>query len=349
MLTLFRRYSKVILADCFEEVVQLFGTIQVKLSVSTVVRDYLIHQCQQSNSLINCTIFQVRQGHFEFCERVEFFDKDGLYRSEFKTKLVKASYADLCKAMKDNPHYKALGGQCAQQAIKSVVESFTSFNGLLKRFWQGEGPKPRMPQYRTKGGLATLSYPAQAVQFNTETGQCRLSVSLELGNAVKELLGVKEIWINGCTGIKPQQVVEVRILPKNSELSVEYVYRYGNDGATCRLGLDPGYALGIDPGVDNWLTCVSTKGKSFIVDGAAIKSINQNYNRRVANWKSGKPGKYWDFELARITEKRNRQIRDAINKSARFVVNHCLSYRIGYVVFGWGQGVKNEIEPSKTI
>ena len=110
----------------------MFGTIQVRLNVSDAVRDYLIYQCQQSNSLTNCTLFQIRQTHFETCERVEFFDQDELYRSEFKTKFVKASYADLCLAMKDNPHYKTLGGQCAQQAIKSVVESFASFNTLRR-------------------------------------------------------------------------------------------------------------------------------------------------------------------------------------------------------------------------
>lgn len=174
----------------------MFGTIQVRLSVPDAVRDYLIHQCQQANNLTNCTLFQIRQVHFETCERVEFFDQDELYPSEFKTKFVKASYAELCKAMKDNPHYKMLGGQCAQQTIKSVVESFTSFNGLLKLFWQGEGTKPRMPHYRTKGGLAPLCYPAQAVQFDIETGQCRLPVSHELGETVKELFGVKEIWVN---------------------------------------------------------------------------------------------------------------------------------------------------------
>lgn len=325
----------------------MFGTIQVKLSVSDAVRDYLIYQCQQSNSLTNCTIFQIRQTHFDTCERVEFFDQDELYRSEFKTKFVKANYADLCKAMANNPHYKALGGQCVQQAIKSVVESFVSFNGLLKRFWQGEGTKPKMPRYRTKGGLSPLCYPAQSVQFDIETGRCRLPVSHELGDAVKELLGVKEVWLNGCTGIKSEQVVEVRILPKNQELYAEYVYKYGNNGATCHLGLDPNHALGIDPGIDNWLTCVSTKGKSFIVDGRKLKSINQNYNRLVAKLKKGKSAKYWDFELARITEKRNRQIRDAINKAARFIVNYCIVHRIGHVVFGWGQGVKDGVNLGK--
>lgn len=321
----------------------MYGTIQVRLNVSDAVIAYLVHQCQHSNSLINSTLFEVRQTHFESCPRVEFFDSEGHYRSEFKTKTVKAPYAHLCSVMKDNQHYKVLGGQCAQQTLKSVSESFTSFNKLLQRFFQGEGDKPRMPSYRTKGGIAPISFPVQALKFNLETGDCRIPISQENAASVKEQFGLTELWINGCFGVRPEQLVELRILPKNNEFYTEYVYQHGNDGATCRLGLDRHHALAIDPGLDNWLTCVSTLGRSFIVDGRKVKSINQNYNRRVATLKTGKPASYWDFELARITEKRNRQVRDAINKAARFVVNHCLQHHIGHVVFGWNDGNKDGI------
>ncbi|MGG6283711.1 hypothetical protein ACQ4M3_19190 [Leptolyngbya sp. AN03gr2] len=47
--------------------------------------------------------------------------------------------------------------------------------------------------------------------------------------------------------------------------------------------------------------------------------------------------------MARITEKRNCQVRDAINKAARLVINHCLQNRIGHVVFGWNEGNKDGI------
>jgi len=106
-------------------------------------------------------------------------------------------------------------------------------------------------------------------------------------------------------------------------------------------------ALGIDPGIDNWLTCVSTLGESFIIDGRKVKSLNQNYNRRVSSLKQGKRKGYWDSELARITEKRNCQIRDAVNKAARMVINYCLNENIGTIVFGWNQGQRQGINISK--
>ena len=55
----------------------------------------------------------------------------------------------------------------------------------------------------------------------------------------------------------------------------------------------------------------------------------------------GKPNGYWTKRLANITEKRNRQMRDAVNKAAKTVVNHCLSNCLGTIVFGWNKGQKD--------
>jgi transposase len=79
--------------------------------------------------------------------------------------------------------------------------------------------------------------------------------------------------------------------------------------------------LGIDPGINNWLTCLSNARTSFIIDGRHVKSLNQNYNKRVAKLKARKPQGFWSEELAAITEKRNRQMRDAVNKAAVLVID----------------------------
>ncbi|WP_373543655.1 IS200/IS605 family accessory protein TnpB-related protein [Chamaesiphon sp.] len=41
------------------------------------------------------------------------------------------------------------------------------------------------------------------------------------------------------------------------------------------------------------------------------------------------------------TEKRNRQVRDAVNKAARLIINHCLDNQIKTIVFGWNKGQKD--------
>ncbi len=64
--------------------------------------------------------------------------------------------------------------------------------------------------------------------------------------------------------------------------------------------------------------------------------------------KEGKAQGYWDEQLAYITEKRNHQTRDAINKIARLVVDYCVKHQIGTVVFGWNQGQRQEAKLGKT-
>lgn len=99
--------------------------------------------------------------------------------------------------------------------------------------------------------------------------------------------------------------------------------------------------MSIDHGVNNWLTCVDTLGNSFIVDGKHLKSVNQWYNKQIATFKNDKPQGFWSNKLAGITEKRNRQMRDAANKAARIVINHCLAHGIGTIVFGWNKRQKD--------
>lgn len=63
--------------------------------------------------------------------------------------------------------------------------------------------------------------------------------------------------------------------------------------------------------------------------------------------KENKPQGFWNQKLAHITEKRNRQVRDAVNKAARLVINHCLDNKIGTVVFGWNKGQKDSADMGK--
>lgn len=302
--------------------------------INDELRDYFVWLCHQSNNLYNSVLYQVRQAHFESCPTYSFFDENDCYQVAYKDKLVKVSYSQLCKDFKGNKHYQALGGQQAQQCLKSVVEAISSYNKLIRCWWRGElNNKPKIPGYRTSGGMYQVAFTAQNSDYDDVAGSCRLSISRE--NKNKLLL--REIIIPSGSKFKSEQLSEVRIVPSNGHLWAEYVYQVKSQKA---LGLDYSQGIGIDPGVSNWLTAVSSKGKSFIICGRKIKSINQRYNKAVAQYKKGKPQKYWDDYLAGLTHKRNCQMRDACSKAARFVINYCLKHGIGNIVFGWGQGVK---------
>jgi IS605 OrfB family transposase len=140
-----------------------------------------------------------------------------------------------------------------------------------------------------------------------------------------------------------QEIKELRILPRNHCFYVEFVY----ESNPVEIEVNPDNVLGLAPGLNNWLTGVSSLGTSFIIDGRHLKSVNRWYNKQVATLKEGKPQGFWSTQLAKITEKRNLKIRDAVNKAARLVINHCLEHQIVVVVFGWNKEQKQECNLDK--
>ncbi|AFZ35702.1 transposase, IS605 OrfB family [Stanieria cyanosphaera PCC 7437] len=296
----------------------MYGCQQVLVTQDKNLINVLTFLCEESHKLINMGIFYARQ----------------LY---FKAKKIIGKF-DLIEQYKTNYHYKILHSQAAQQILLSVAESFKSYKGLVKAFKEGEiTDKPRIPNYRKKGGLATISYPKQALKLKDN------KLRVPLGKTCKRWFGIDSFKISMPSNLNFSDIKELRILPRNKCFYFEFVY----EKQTQKAKLNRNNVLGIDPGLNNWLTCVSNVETSFIVDGKHLKSMNRWYNKQVAKIKQNKPQGFWNKKLAAITEKRNRQMRDAINKAARIVIDHCLENRIGIIVFGWNKGNKKEIELGK--
>ena len=197
--------------------------------------------------------------------------------------------------------------------------------------------KPRLPKYRKKGGMNVVSCPARWIKLIDGM------LKIPLGKQVKAWFGLDHFLLTMPSNLDFKSIKELRIVPRNKCFYLECVYQQ-NDVQKVPSNLN---ILGIDHGLDNWLTCVSNTGKSFIVDGKKVKSQNQWYNKRVAQIKKGKSQGYWDDELSALTEKRTRQMRENVNKAARFVINWCLNNKVSIIVFGWNKRQKESINMGK--
>jgi putative transposase len=288
-----------------------YGCQQILISPDSILKAILEFVCGESAKLSNCGTYYSRQ----------------LY---FKTGLIPTKY-DLHRELSINPHFKALHSQVAQQCLTTIAESFKSFIGLLKGIKNGTvTQKPRLPNYR-QGGLALITFPSQAVKLKPE------GLRFPLGQKVKAWFGLDAFYLPMPSNLDFKAIREYRILPRNGCFYLELIYKIED----VQSDVDLSKALMIDHGMDNWLTCVSNTGTSFIIDGLHLKSINQGYNKRVAFLMEGMPNGYWSKRLQTLTENRNRTMRDAINKAARKVINHCLDNNLGTVVFGWNKGMKD--------
>ena len=250
----------------------------------------------------------------------------------FKTRNLVTGF-DLVNAIGSNKHFSALPSEAAVQTCLSVGESVRSFAQLLEKSKTGDlAQPPKFPKYR-RGDFQVVSFPKRALKLKGD------SIRLPLGLRVKAWFGLKEFFLPMPSNLDFALLREVRILPRNGAFYAEFVYKV----ESIQAQVDSSKVLGIDHGIDNWLTCISNVGTSFIVDGRHLKSLNQWYNKRVSVLKENQSQGFWSKQLARVTERRNRQVRDAINKAARMVINHCLENQIGTVVFGWNKGQKDSV------
>lgn len=298
----------------------MYGVQEVLIHTDSEIRAVLEFVCEEANKLANCGIYYCRQMLF----------KAGRYIGKY----------DLDSQLKNHPHFRAMRSCCAQQLLHDVAESFSSYKGLLGLWNKGQLPnKPRPPKYRKKGGMAVVTYRARCVKL-TEKG-----LRFSLGDQVKAWFGIDSFYLPMPSNLRFEDIKEFRSVPRNLSFYLECVYKQPDQEKV----KPNNNVLGIDHGLGNWLTCVSNTGKSFIFDGKKAKSQNQWYNKRVAQIKTGKPQGYWDDELAKITERRNRQMRDATNKAARFIINWCLGHDISTVVFGGNQRQKDSIELGKKV
>jgi putative transposase len=293
---------------------QVIGVQQNLISTDKGTQAVIEYICSESNKLSNCAIYYARQ-------------------MWFKTKTFVTGF-DLVNELGKNRHFGALPSEAAVQTCLSVGESVKSFSKLLKKSkTEALGQKPRFPNYR-KSGYQLVAFPKRALKL--VDGMIRFPLGLQ----VKAWFGLKEFFLPMPSNLDFSLLREVRILPRNGCFYTEFVYPV----ASAKVPLDPAQCLGIDHGLNNWITGVSNVHTSFIVDGKHLKSINQWYNKQTAKQTEGKPNGFWSKRLAAATEKRNRQMRDAVNKTARMIINHCLDNGIGTLVFGWNKGQKGGAE-----
>ncbi|NES06108.1 MAG: transposase [Okeania sp. SIO2F4] len=322
----------------------MYGCQQHLIQEAPEIMAILEYICLEANRLTNCGIYYCRQMLF----------KAGIFLTR----------GALDRELKSNIHFKAMRSACAQQTLHGVIESFNSYKALLKLYKEEKLHfRPKPPSYRKKGGMAVVSYPSrwvklidgsvgmrslgethpQPLQGGEDSPWSHRYLKFPLGNQVKAWFGIDHFLLPMPSNLDYKSIKQYRILPRNGCFYIEFVYQQPE--------IEPIEAnnnvLGIDPGLNNWITGVSNTGKSFIIDGKKVKSQNQWYNKQVAKIKRGKPQDYWDEELAELTEKRNRQMRDNINKAARLIINWCLANNVSNIVFGWNQFNKDGINIGK--
>lgn len=265
--------------------------------------------CHIAKNLTNEAIYNVRQYYF----------------TEGKFLKYEKNYA----LLKSSENYKQLNSNMAQQILKEVDGSFKSFFGLLKLAKNGKYAFKdcKLPHYLPKDG-----YTALIIGFVRLNGN---KLILPFSHNFKKTHKAVEITIPPI--LLDKKVKEIRIIPKLNARFFEIQYIY--EAESIQRNLNTNNALALDLGINNLVTAVSNNGKSFIIDGKRLKSINQWFNKENARLQSIKDkqhfGKKTTNRQKAIARDRNNKVNDYMDKTARKVIDYCITNDIGTLVVGY--------------
>lgn len=267
--------------------------------------------CHFAKNLTNEAIYNVRQYYFT--------------EGEF------LKYEKNYTLLKNSPNYRALNSNMAQQILKEVDGSFRSFFRLLKLAKQGKCAfrDCKLPHYLPKDGYTTL-----VIGFVRLSGN---KLILPFSNSFKKTHKPIEITIPPV--LLDKKVKEIRIIPKANARFFEIQYIY--EAECIQRDLNTNHALALDLGISNLVTAVSSNGRSFIIDGRKLKSINQWFNKENARLQSIKDNQHFGRKTTNrqkaIARDRNNKVNDYMNKAARKVIDYCITNDIGTLVVGYNE------------
>ncbi len=156
------------------------------------------------------------------------------------------------------------------------------------------------------------------------------------------------VYITVPPNLREYRIKEIRILPKQRGrfLDAAFVYESQNDQAN----ISNNEAISIDLGLNNLATVVSSTDESFIIDGRWLKSKNQWFNKRRAkliHHKNKQDISDLTKKEAWLSYRRKNQVNNYLNKAARYIINFCLSRKIGTIIVGYNPTLKQETNLGK--
>ena len=259
--------------------------------------------CFKSKNLYNTTLYAVRQTFIKSGEYLNYNRINKIFTKE------------------NNVDYRALPAKVAKHTQMFVDFAMKSFFGLVKKKKKGEyDKKVKLPKYldKTKGRM-TVHYERGTLSFKKRKGYIHLSKT--------------EIFIKMPEDLNENDIKFARIVPGCGKITVEIGFEKEPEPQVIT-----GSYASIDPGVNNLVTMIDTVTKNpVIINGRPLKSINQWYNKKIAEMRSETErlhGKYWSHKMSSVTNRRNNKIKDYMHKASTYIVNHLVSNRIGILIIG---------------
>lgn len=236
--------------------------------------------------------------------------------------------------LKTSEPYKEMPyATCAQICLQELCREWKSFYKGLSAFRSGKEHmtgRPRRPGYLEKRkGRNALVLTSQNAKAD-ENGSVRLPAFLSGIHIRTEHRNIRQI----------------RFLTGDQKIRIQIMYEEAEQIQEKAEG-----TMGIDLGVNNLMAiAMDTAADPVLLSGRPVKSVNQYYNKEKARLQAAAKksnGLDTTKRIHRLTEKRNRKIRDYMHKASRKVIEIAIANGIGTIVIGTNKGWKQESDLSR--
>lgn len=288
----------------------MFATQKNKLKLNKGQYRFLRELAHNSKSLYNVYLYESKQ----------YFQQTGQF----------LSYIKAWHILKQHPNYQALPSDIAQSTLKIGERAWRSYFGLLKKKKAGNYNRPaHEPHFLPKGGHLVCISP---IRENRSKKEFKLLMPEKWRNRY----GFKYFAVPIPPNVKGNKIKEVRIVPrvKATYFEIEFVYEVKEEKHDVNIN----NVLAIDTGVNNFATCLDSSGRSFILDGRSMKSINRLYNKKKSKMMTifRKQGYKTNKKMQLIGYKNNKKLGEHLSQYVNFIITYCLINKIGKVVVGEG-------------
>lgn len=277
--------------------------------------DYCDAACYASKNLYNTA---------QYSQRQSFIYKHGVL-----------SQASMDKLFKDSEHYQALPSKVAQLVLKQNSDAWFSYFKALAAWKEDPSKftgKPKPPDYIEPGekGRNFLKFNNQAVGKR----------EFKKGFVIPSMSPIK---IPVKPGLKWEQLVEVRIVPKTRSYVVEVVYEIP-EPSEFFCSLNPTLAASIDIGIDvlAMITFNDPTIQPIAINGKPLKAENQWMNKQVAKLKSIL-GFGTSQRIQNITRNRNNFVHNYLHQATRRITQELLSLGVTHVAIGKNEQWKTSV------
>lgn len=288
--------------------------------------DRLLKMMSDSLSIYDQTLYFQRQSYFKTKEqgKIKTYSYNELWNKVKFEETVKQSKIDI---------------NIKQYTVRQVYNVWLSFIKSSAEYKKNQNKflgKPKMPNYLYKSRDYNL----------VQVDKSRFRKIDEVNNSFN--LPCSDYRICVPKQIRLKDIRQVTIQKYYDKIKLNIVYE---DKEKIRNECDLNSAVGVDLGVNN-LCAITSNDKSFsyVINGRPLKSMNQFYNKKIAEIKSNleKCNKSkTSRKIQQITMKRNNKINHYLHCVSKQLIDLCIENGVEKIVIGHNTGWKQGADIGK--